>query len=127
MPPNVKDHEFQMELDAAERLRHHSMEMQRNIEALAEARDHAREEAIASRRREEEVIEAARAARGRGEPSVIRLRHELMEMQQELAAAPSSPSVRQHVRLEIQDHVKGDCSPSAYLVDTGEARSVRLP
>ena len=43
---NVKDHEFRMELDAVERLRHHSMEMQRNIEVLVETRDHAREEAI---------------------------------------------------------------------------------
>ena len=55
---NIKDHEF--------RLRSHSFEMQRSIEALVEARDHAREEAIAFRRSEEPVIDAASEARGRG-------------------------------------------------------------
>ena len=60
---SVKNHELQMELDAVDRLRHHSMEMQRNFEALVEARDHAREEAIASRGSEENNRSGQRGTR----------------------------------------------------------------
>ena len=45
---SVRAHEFQEELDAVDRLRRRSLEVQRNIEVLVEARDHARAEAMAS-------------------------------------------------------------------------------
>ena len=99
---------------AVDCLRHRSIEMQRSIEAeaLVDARDHAREEAIAFRRSEEAVIDASREARGRGEPSVLRLRQQLQEAQQELVAAPSPQSVREHAdelraaRLEVRGQVR---------------------
>ena len=84
MPLVKKEHELVCGLEVAERIRRHSTEVQRNIEALVEARTRAVEDAQASRDAEEEILYARDHARGRSEPTVIRLRKQLLEMSQEL-------------------------------------------
>ena len=82
-----------LELEAAERLRRHSMGMQRTIEALVEARQNAIEEARASREAEHafvaEFVQNDREMRARdpNAPTIVKLRKQLLEVQQELAEA----------------------------------------
>ena len=76
-----------LELEATERLRRRSTEMQRDIETLVEARHSAVEEAIASRNAEADMLQATRDAQGRSGPTVVKLRKQLIEMEQELAEA----------------------------------------
>ena len=53
-----------LELEATERLRRHTTEMQRAIETLVEARSRAVEEAVASRNVEAEMLHATRDVQG---------------------------------------------------------------
>ena len=93
---NVKNQAFQMELDAVDRLRHHSREMQRNIEELVEMRDQARVEAMHFRLAEAQAANAAREAHARPDAVVRQLRQQLVLTQTELAAAVTPQSVRDH-------------------------------
>ena len=79
----AKERELVLELEATARLRRHSTELQRSIETLVEARTRAAEEAIASRHAEPELLQASRDAQGRSGPTVIKLRKQLIDVEQE--------------------------------------------
>ena len=115
-----------MELDAVDRLRHRSLEMQRTIEGLVEARDHARGEAAIFRRGEEAAANASRDAQERGDPTVRTLRQQLLGERQKMAAAPSPQSMREHAEgtrdaQQQEEDPAGDIPPPTILCCTGKA------
>ena len=72
---DVETQGMQVGIDAVGRLRHRSIEMQRTVEGLVEARDQSRGESVVFRRGEETAMSAARETLERGDPSVHLLRH----------------------------------------------------
>ena len=96
-----KEHELALEFETVERVRRHSAELQRTIEALVEVRQNAIEEARASREAEyafaAEVIPEGREMRARdpSAPTITKLRKQLLEAQQELVEATSEPIKKQ--------------------------------
>ena len=100
-------------LEVVERIWRRSADMQRTIEALVEARNRAMEEAQASSDTAEEILYARACARGRSEPTVIRLR--LLELSQELTEATHEPARQQgeelrSARVATQDLTRHEAS-----------------